>query len=77
MRRLKLGRLIDTSPERLALARSHDFTHIEFLEQLLSDVAQPRDSDSAGLRARKARLDPTMTLEPWDEAAKIAYDRPV
>src|SRR5487761_713933 len=77
MRRLKLGRLLDTLPERLALARTHNLVHTEFLEQLFSDEVQRRDSDSAGLRAHKARLDPTMTLEAWDEEAKITYDRAV
>jgi DNA replication protein DnaC len=77
MRRLKLGQLIDTLPDRLALAKSHSLGHVEFLEQLFSDEVQRRDSASAGLRARKARLDPTMTLEAWDESAKITYDRQV
>jgi len=77
MRRLKLGRLLDTLPERLALARQHDLTHMEFLEQLFSDEVQRRDSDSAGLRARAAKLDPSMTLEAWDDTAAITYDRAV
>jgi DNA replication protein DnaC len=77
MRSLKLGRLLDTLPERLALARSHELTHMEFLEQLFSDEVQRRDGDSAGRRARAARLDPTMTLEAWDDTAKITYDRAV
>jgi len=77
MRSLKLGRLLDTLPERLALARSHELTHMEFLEQLFSDEVQCRDGDSAGRRARAARLDPTMTLEAWDDTAKITYDRAV
>jgi DNA replication protein DnaC len=77
MRRLKLGRLIDTLPERLALARSHELTHGDFLEQLFSDEVQRRDADSAGVRARAARLDPLMTLESWDESAKVTYDRAV
>lgn len=77
MRRLKLGRLLDTLPERLALARQHDLTHMEFLEQLFSDEVQRRDSDSAGLRARAAKLDSTMTLEAWDDTAAITYDRAV
>ena len=46
MRRLKLGRLLDTLPERMALARQHDLTHTEFLEQLFSDEVQRRDSAS-------------------------------
>jgi DNA replication protein DnaC len=77
MRRLKLGRLLDTLPERLALARSHDLTHTEFLEQLFSDEVQRRDADSAGRRARMAKLDPTMVLEAWDGTAAVSYDRAV
>ena len=77
MRRLKLGRLLDTLPERLALARQHDLTHSQFLEQLFSDEVQRRDADSAGLRARTAKLDPSMTLEAWDDTATITYDREV
>ncbi|HEY5273708.1 MAG TPA: ATP-binding protein [Acidimicrobiales bacterium] len=71
MRRLKLGQLITTLPERLALARSHELSHTEFLEQLFSDEVQRRDAASAGLRARAAKLDPHMVLEAWDEGAKI------
>jgi DNA replication protein DnaC len=77
MRKLKLGQLINTLPERLALARSHDLTHAEFLEQLFSDEVTRRDADSAGRRARAARLDPHMVLEAWDEDAKVTYDHAV
>ncbi|MGH9307135.1 MAG: ATP-binding protein [Acidimicrobiales bacterium] len=77
MRRLKLGQLIDTLPERLALGRSHELTHVEFLEQLFSDEVQRRDAASAGLRARAAKLDPSMVLEAWDDTAKITYDRAI
>ncbi len=54
MRKLKLGRMNDTLPERLALAKTHGLSHMEFLEQLLSDEATRRDGDSAGRRARIA-----------------------
>ena len=74
MRRLKLGRLLDTLPERLALARTHQLSASEFLEQLFSDEVQRRDAASAGLRARKAHLDPAMVLEAWDAATSVAYD---
>jgi hypothetical protein len=77
MRSLKLGKLLDTLPERLALARTHELTHAEFLEQLLSDEVQRRDASSAGLRARNAKLDPTMQLEAWDDDAKVTYDKAV
>ena len=36
MRRLKLGQLLDTLPERLALARSNRLPHHDFLEMLLA-----------------------------------------
>ena len=77
MRRLRLGRLLDTLPERLALARQHNLSHLEFLEQLFADEVTRRDADSAGLRARTAHLDPTMVLEAWDDTADITYDRAI
>ncbi len=77
MRKLKLGRLNDTLPERLALAKTHGLSHVEFLEQLFSDEAARRDGDSAGRRARAARLDPDMVLEAWDDDAKVTFDREV
>ncbi len=77
MRKLKLGRLLDTLPERLALAKTHGLSHPEFLEQLLCDEATRRDADSAGRRARAAHLDPHMVLEAWDDDAKVTYDHEV
>lgn len=77
MRSLKLGQLLDTLPERLALARTHSLTHAEFLEQLLSDEVQRRESSSAGLRAKNAKLDPAMHLDAWDDHAKVTYDKAV
>jgi DNA replication protein DnaC len=77
MRRLKLGQLIDTLPERLALARAHTLSHADFLEQLFSDEVQRRDASSADRRARSAKLDPTMRIELWDDDAKVTYDKAV
>ena len=77
MRKLKLGRMSDTLPERLALAKTHGLSHAEFLEQLLSDEATRRDGDSAARRARAARLDPHMVLEAWDDDAKVTYDKEI
>jgi DNA replication protein DnaC len=74
MRRLRLGQLLDTLPERLALARQHQLSHLDFLEQLFSDEVQRRDATSASVRARAAHLDPTMVLENWDSTAAVTYD---
>jgi DNA replication protein DnaC len=77
LRRLKLGQLLPTLPERLALARAHELSHAEFLEVLLSDEVTRRDATSAERRARAAGLDPSMRLENFDDTAAITYDRAV
>jgi DNA replication protein DnaC len=77
LRRVKLGRCLDTLPERLTLAHQHKMTHHEFLEALLADEVTRRDTQSAILRAKTAGLDPSMTLDRWDDTAKITYDRAV
>ena len=77
MRRCKLGRMLDTLPERLALARAHELGPHEFLEQLLSDEVQRRDAQAAGLRAHKAHLDRDMTFERFDETSAVTYDKSV
>lgn len=74
LRRLKLGQILTTLPERLALAKTNRLSHAEFLQIVLSDEIQRRDSSSATLRARAAGLDRTMTLEAWDPTATVAYD---
>lgn len=74
MRRLRLGKLIDTLPERLALARQHKTPHQDFLFTLLVDECQRRDSAAATTRSQRALLDPEMMLERWDPTAKVTYD---
>lgn len=77
LRRLKLGQLVDTLPERLALAKGNKLSHAEFLGVVLADEVARRDTTSAGRRARTAGLDATMTLDRWDPTAKVTYDRSV
>jgi DNA replication protein DnaC len=77
LRRVKLGRSLDTLPERLALAKARSMGHAEFLELVLADEVTRRETTSAALRARAAGLDPDMCFENWDEATNITYDRAV
>jgi len=77
LRRLKLSRLLDVLPERLALARSQSSPHQDFLLTVLSDEATRRDGQAAELRSQRAHLDPAMRLELWDASAKVTYDRAV
>ena len=75
LRRVKLGRTLDTLPERLALARTGGMGHAEFLELVLADEVTRRETSSAMVRARAAGLDPTMCLESWDDSAEVTFDR--
>ncbi len=75
LRRLKLGKLLDTMPERLALARQQKMPHQDFLVMLLSDETSRRDANAATARAQRAHLEPDMQIERWDESAKVTFDR--
>jgi DNA replication protein DnaC len=75
LRQVKLGKCLDTLPERLALAKSRSLGHAEFLELVLADEVSRRDTHSASLRARAAGLDPSMRLENWDDTAEVTFDR--
>ena len=77
LRRVKLGRCLDTLPERLALASTGQMGHAEFLELVLADEVTRRENTSADRRAKTAGLDPVMTLDRWDDTAKITYDRAI
>jgi DNA replication protein DnaC len=75
LRRLKLGKLQDTLPERLALARQQKMPHQDFLVLLLGDEVARRDSNATTVRAQRARLEPSMQIENWDPSAKITLDQ--
>lgn len=75
LRRLKLGQMLDTLPERLTLARQGNLPHADFLEMVLTDEITRRDRTSASVRARAAHLDPTMVAEAWDHTAKVSFDK--
>ncbi|HET8658251.1 MAG TPA: IS21-like element helper ATPase IstB [Micromonosporaceae bacterium] len=75
LRTLKLGKMLDTLPERLTLARQNNLPHADFLELVLADEITRRDNSSATLRARAAGLDPAMRLETWDTTAAVQLDQ--
>ncbi len=75
LRRLKLSRILDTLPERLALARQQKMPHQDFLLLVLQDEANRRDAQALSMRAQKAQLDPAHQIENWDETSKVSFDR--
>jgi hypothetical protein len=74
LKRLKLSPITTTLPERATLARQRKMAHLDFLELVLADEVTRRHALSATLRAQRARLDPTMTLEAWDDSSKVSFD---
>lgn len=75
LRKVKLGRMLDTLPERLTLAREQAMPHADFLSLLLADEVDRRDRSSAEVRARAAKLDPAMRLDTFTSDAGAQYDR--
>ncbi len=75
LKRLRLGRIVDTLPERLVLAEKQSMSAEEFLLLVLSDEVTRRDSAAASNRAHAAKLDPAMRLELWDKSSKVTYDK--
>ncbi len=75
LKRLRLGRIAETLPERLVLADKQQMTFDNLLLLVLTDEISRRDSAAADLRARNAQLDPGMRLELWDKTAKVTYDK--
>lgn len=75
LKRLKLGRIADTLPERLVLADKQDMTFDDLLLLVLTDEITRRDNTAADVRARDAGLDRAMRLELWDKTAKVSFDK--
>lgn len=75
MKRLKLGPLAPTLPERLALARAQQLDHAAFLMLLLADEVQRRDQVTLERRLAQAGFDEYVTLEDFDWSVPIQLDR--
>lgn len=75
LRRLRLGRIADTLPERLLLAEKHGLTFEQTLLTVLNDEVGRRDSSASARRIDEAKLDADMTFERFDATAKITYDK--
>lgn len=77
LKKLKFGKMLDTLPERLAIAKQQKMGHQELLLLILHDEISRRESAAAASRSERAHLDPEMQLERWDSTAKVNYDKDV
>jgi DNA replication protein DnaC len=77
MKDLRLGQLLPTPAERIALAEKNELRIGDFLLGLFTDEIERRRSASASRRADSAGLDPDMVFDRWDKSAKVTFDRRV
>lgn len=75
LRRLRLGKLAETLPERFALADAQSMSYQDFLLMVLSEEVSRRDSSAIQNRIQDAKLDPRMTLDEFDTSTKVSYDK--
>lgn len=75
LKRLKLGAMLDTLPERLALARRDQLDYAAFLQILLADEVERRDNRNLEVRLQKAGFEEICRLEDFDWSAGIKADR--
>jgi DNA replication protein DnaC len=75
LRRLKLGAIAPTLPERLTLARAQSLDYAAFLTLLLADEVQRRDSVSLERKLVLAGFEERASLEGFDWSAPIQLDR--
>ena len=75
LKRLKLGTVLNTLPERLSLARRDQLDHAAFLQILLTDEVDRRDSHNLELRLQKAGFEEVCRLQDFDWSADIRLDR--
>jgi DNA replication protein DnaC len=75
LKRLRLGRIASSLPERLVLAEKQDMAFDDLLLLLLTDEIARRDNAAADNRAQQAGLDPTMRLEQWDKTSKVSFEK--
>ena len=75
LKRLKLGYLLNTLPERLALARRDQLDYAAFLQILLSDEVTRRDNRNLEIHLQKAGFEEVCHLEDFDWTAQITVER--
>ena len=75
LKRLKLGPLLPTLPERLALARGQQLDYAAFLTLLLADEVQRRDQQALERHLLQAGFEERVSLDDFDWTAPVQLDR--
>jgi DNA replication protein DnaC len=75
LKRLRLGYLLDTLPERLVLARRDQLDYAAFLEIILADEVTRRDNRNMEIHLQQAGFEEVCRLEDFDWSAQVTIDR--
>ena len=75
LKRLKLGPLLPTLPERLTLARAQHLDYVAFLTLLLADEVQRRDQQALERHLDQAGFEDRVTLDGFDWTSPVQVDR--
>lgn len=75
LKRLKLGAVLNTLPERLALARREELDYTAFLQIILTDEINRRDHRRLEVHFQKAGFEEVCRLEDFDWAASVTLNR--
>ena len=75
LKRLKLGPLVPTLPERLALARAQHLDYVAFLTLLLADEVQRRDHQALERHLVQAGFEDRVDLDAVDWSSPVQLDR--
>ena len=75
LKRLRLSGLLATLPDRVAYAKGTKLSYTEFLELILNDEIQRRETTNVSTRLRTAMVDLDQTFERFDWEAAITVDR--
>lgn len=75
MKQLRLGKMLPTLADRIAMAKKNDLSIEEFLTTIFVDEVERRRSSASTRRADEAGLDPDMVFERWDKSANVTLDR--
>ncbi len=67
LKRLRLGYMLNTLPERLALARRDQLDYAAFLQIILADEVTRRNNRNLEMHLQKAGFDQVCRLEDFEQ----------
>lgn len=74
MKQLRLGKMLPTLADRIALAKKNNLPVEELLTIIFVDEVERRKGTASARRSLEAGLDSDMVFERWDKSANVTLD---